>query len=189
MEQTWHIYTYVHVYATFFFYFVLGFALSHSTCYQSIKFAIINRSGYSISHRSGHTLAKSYRSVCTEPLVAEEGTCDTSPTVIVMILYCKFLSHGIHKLALVQLHKVLRCVVLVHLHIVVQILIARSRIDVGITTLVVHVQAYREQMTAVVVGQIGRRVLCSAGSYIIIAIGKSVLSYPLVVGCERNQSA
>ena len=44
-------------------------------------------------------------------------------------------------------------------------------------------------MTAVVVRQIGRRVLCSAGSYIIIAIGKSVLSYPLVVGCERNQSA
>ena len=124
-----------------------------------------------------------------EPLVAEEGTRDTTPTVIVMILDGKFLCHSIHELALVQLHKVERRIVLVHLHIVVQILIARGGIDIGITTLVVHVKSYREQMTAVVVGQIGRRVLCSAGSYIIIAVGKSVLSYPLVIGCERNQSA
>ena len=106
-----------------------------------------------------------------------------------MILYGKFLSHGIHKLALVQLHKVERRIILVHLHIVVQILIARGGIDVSITSLVVHVQTYREQMTAVVVGQIGRRVLGSTGSHVVFAVCKSVLSYPLIVGCERNHSA
>ena len=124
-----------------------------------------------------------------EPLVAEEGTCDTTPTVIVMILDGKFLCHGIHELALVQLHKVEHRIVLVHLHIVVQILIARGGIDVGITTLVVDVKSYREQMATIVVGQIGRRVLGATCGHVVFAVCKSVLSHPLIVGCERNHSA
>ena len=116
------------------------------------------------------------------PLVREEHACRALPDAHLVALVHQFVGDGVLQLCLLHVHVVLRAVVDVHQHVVLQVLPAQRIVHVSPVACVPQVQPRVQQVALVVALTVGRGVAGFLGVHVEQSVGKAVLPHVLVVG-------
>ena len=114
-------------------------SLGHSLCQHLLQHLLIHTGVHRLPHspahgigdgitdRTGDSITEIDRSIGIEPLIGAEKTCGMLPAILIMRAQYKLLRQSIHLLTLFQPQEVRRHIILVHQHLIVQILIAGGR--------------------------------------------------------------
>ena len=129
-----------------------------------------------------HGRAEGYRSIGTQPLVRAEHAEGPVPLALSVAAQYQLLRQRLLLLQLRQVHEVDRLIVLVHVHVVTQILPRRCRAEQPFACLVTDVQTRIQHLALVAVHHCCRRVFHGVGISVVQTIRECILARPLVVG-------
>ena len=101
--------------------------LPHKTAYHRLKHRVLHRILNSRTNGARDGIAEVDWTICTQPLIAAKEATGVLPTRIVVRAQYELLSQGVHLLALLQTQVVGCHIVLVHIHPVLQELVAGCR--------------------------------------------------------------
>ena len=148
MIQTRCTHIHIHGYASSLLYSLgscsLGSLFRHTLCHHllchRIEQRIIHLLLNSIADRLGHTLIEEDRSIGLQPLIREEATSGPIPETAhsAITLQGKFLGQRVLELLLQDAHIIGRKIILIHIHLILQILIARGRSKAIICPCMIH---------------------------------------------------
>ena len=155
----------------------------HLLCHH-IEHRIIHLLLDSIADRLGHTLIEEDRSIGLQPLIREEATSGPIPETAhsAITLQGKFLGQRVLKLLLQDAHIIGRKIILIHTHLILQILIACGRSKAIISSCMVHGNTRDKGMTQISSVKGGGRKRSLACLQIQLAIRETILVNILIVG-------